>query len=203
MPDVAVLCQMFLGWSAYAFSEDSFVGTVNGRYDVRERFSRLDKELRRLLFESRDLTDMLRLTEALLLKKLETARKNGVINRAIYDILRSQGTIGINQLSKENFISSRQMELYFETENFDEFLVCLRKYPDVELLHGPKTFSWLQRGVRIFDPDGHLIEVSESMYSVASKQFQQGKSVAETAELIQHPRHVVEEWFEEYQSRKH
>ncbi len=97
---------------------------------------------------------------------------------------------------------SNTMELYFETESFDEFLALLRKYPDVELLHEPKTFSWLQRGVRIFDPDGHLIEVSESMYSVASKQFQQGKSVAETAELIKHPRHVVEEWFEEYQSRK-
>lgn len=59
------------------------------------------------------------------------------------------------------------MELYFETETFDEFLTLLREYPDVELLHEPKTFPWLQRGVRIFDPDGHLIEVSESMYSVA------------------------------------
>ena len=110
---ISVFAIRFYAWSAYVFSEDSFVGTVNGRYDVRERFSWLDKELRRQLFESRDLTDMIRLTEALLLKKLETARKNGVIDRVIYDILRFQGAIGINQLSKENFISSRQMERLF------------------------------------------------------------------------------------------
>ncbi len=92
------------------------------------------------------------------------------------------------------------MELYFETEHFDEFLSLLAKYPDVEILHEPKTFPWLQRGIRIFDPDGHLIEVSESMYSVVCKQFRQGKNVHETAELVQHPLHVVQAWYAEYQT---
>lgn len=92
------------------------------------------------------------------------------------------------------------MELYFETENFDEFISLLSNYPDVEILHEPKTFPWLQRGVRIFDPNGHLIEVSESMYSVVCKQFEQGKSAEETAELIAHPLNVVQAWYEEYQS---
>lgn len=95
------------------------------------------------------------------------------------------------------------MELYFETEDFDEFLSVLGRYPDVELLHEPKTFPWLQRGIRLFDPDGHLIEVSESMYSVACRQFRQGKNVGETAELIQHPIHVVETWFQKYLSENH
>ena len=65
---------------------------------------------------------------------------------------------------------SNTMELYFETEDFDAFMQLLNSYPQVERLHEPKTFSWLQRGIHIFDPDGHLIEVSESMYSVACKQ---------------------------------
>ena len=89
---------------------------------------------------------------------------------------------------------SNTMELYFETENFDEFISLLDKYPDVEILHGAKTFPWLQRGIRIFDPDGHLIEISESMYSVACKQFKQGKSLEETAGLIKHPLNVVQAW---------
>lgn len=97
---------------------------------------------------------------------------------------------------------SNTMELYFETENFEEFISLLRKYPDVELLHEPKTFPWLQRGVRIFDPNGHLIEISESMYSVAKRQFEQGKSVEQTAELIMHPLNVVQEWNKKYQSRQ-
>ena len=36
-----------------------------------------------------------------------------------------------------------------------------------------------------FDPDGHLIEVSESMYSVACKQFKVGKTIEETVKLVQ------------------
>lgn len=95
---------------------------------------------------------------------------------------------------------SNTMELYFETENFDEFISLLDQYPDVEILHGPKTFPWLQRGIRIFDPDGHLLEVSESMYSVVCKQFKQGKSVEETAGLIEHPLNVVQAWYDEYQA---
>lgn len=44
-----------------------------------------------------------------------------------------------------------------------------------------------------------MIEVSESMYSVVCKQFKQGKSVEETAELIEHPLNVVQAWYDEYQ----
>lgn len=90
------------------------------------------------------------------------------------------------------------MELYFETENFEAFMAMLDAHPEVERLHGPKTFPWLQKGIRIFDPDGHLIEVSESMYCVACRQFKQGKSVEETAGLIQHPLPVVQSWHTEY-----
>lgn len=110
---ISVFAIRFYAWSAYVFSEESFVGTVNGRFDVRERFSWLDKELRRLLFELRDLTDFIRVAEVQLLKKLETARKNEVIDRVIYDMLRHQGAMEIGQLSKNNFISSRQMERLF------------------------------------------------------------------------------------------
>lgn len=94
------------------------------------------------------------------------------------------------------------MELYFETEAFDDFLTLLDAHPEVERLCDPQTFPWLQRGIRIFDPDGHLIEVSESMYSVACKQFNMGKSVEETAELIQHPLHAVSQWYAEYKKRQ-
>ena len=94
---------------------------------------------------------------------------------------------------------SNTMELYFETEDFDAFMQLLNSYPQVERLHEPKTFPCLQRGIHIFDPDGHLIEVSESMYSVACKQFKTGKTIEETAKLVQHPIEVVRDWSEQYQ----
>lgn len=97
---------------------------------------------------------------------------------------------------------SNTMELYFETEDFDAFLELLNKYPQVERLHEAETFPWLQRGIRIFDPDGHLIEVSESMYSVACRQFEEGKSAEETARLIQHPLELVQTWYGQCQTSK-
>lgn len=97
---------------------------------------------------------------------------------------------------------SNTMELYFDTEDFDGFLELLKSHPEVERLHEAKTFPWLQRGIRIYDPDGHLIEVSESMYTVACRQFAAGKDIEETAKLVQHPVGVVTAWHEEYQESK-
>lgn len=97
---------------------------------------------------------------------------------------------------------SNTMELYFETEDFEAFLALLDARPDVERLHEAKTFPWLQKGIHIFDPDGHLIEVSESMYAVACRQFDTGKDIAETAKAIQHPLDVVQEWYRQYQAVK-
>lgn len=103
----------FYAWGAYAFCEDSFVGTVNGRYDVRERFSWLDRELRSRLSEPGNLADWIRLAETLLLKKLEAARENVIVDRVMQDILRHHGGLEISRLAKQNLISSRQMERLF------------------------------------------------------------------------------------------
>lgn len=45
-----------------------------------------------------------------------------------------------------------------------------------------------------------MIEVSESMYSVACKQFTKvGKTIEETVKLVQYPIEVVRGWYEEHQ----
>lgn len=97
---------------------------------------------------------------------------------------------------------SNTMELYFETEDFDSFLALLDTYPKVKRLHEPKTYPWLQRGIHIYDPNGHMIEVSESMYSIGCKLFEQGKTIEETVELTQHPIDVVNMWYSKYQESK-
>jgi catechol 2,3-dioxygenase-like lactoylglutathione lyase family enzyme len=94
---------------------------------------------------------------------------------------------------------SNTMELYFETEDFDAFMQLLDSYPQLERLHEPKIFPWLQREIHVYDPDGHLIEVSESMYSVTCKKFNVGKTIEETAKLVQNPVDVVKGWYEKYQ----
>ena len=57
------------------------------------------------------------------------------------------------------FEKSYNMELYFETDDFDGILKKLNEYPNVVYVHPPKKHDWQQRAVRIFDPDGHIIEL--------------------------------------------
>ena len=48
---------------------------------------------------------------------------------------------------------SNNMELYFEVDDFDAFMIKLHGFLDVELVHPPKTHEWHQRVVRLYDPD--------------------------------------------------
>ena len=82
---------------------------------------------------------------------------------------------------------SHNMELYFEVDDFDEFLLRLRRFPSVELVHPPKKHEWQQRVVRIYDPDRHMIEIGESMAVIARRYLAEGRSVEETAKIILHP----------------
>ncbi|WP_026478790.1 VOC family protein [Alkaliphilus transvaalensis] len=105
------------------------------------------------------------------------------------------GGFGIQQnfgwltgLSEESIIKkSNNMELYFEVENFDDFISKIKSYSDIEYLHPPKKYDWQQRVVRIYDPDYHIIEIGESMKVIVRRYLGEGYSVEETAEIIQHP----------------
>ena len=61
---------------------------------------------------------------------------------------------------------SHNMELAFETRDFDGFLERLGQYPGIECLGEVMEHSWGQRVVRFYDPDGHIIEVGENMKMV-------------------------------------
>lgn len=82
---------------------------------------------------------------------------------------------------------SHNMELYFEVDDFDAFLLLLKDHKDVKLVHPPKKHEWQQRVVRIYDPDFHMIEIGESMEVIAKRYLSQGLSVEEVSKIIQHP----------------
>lgn len=55
-------------------------------------------------------------------------------------------------------------ELYFEENDLEVFVEKLEKqYPQIQYLNKLTTFSWGQKMVRFYDPDGHLIEVRTTM----------------------------------------
>lgn len=89
-------------------------------------------------------------------------------------------------------------ELYFEENDMDGFLEKLAAYPEeVRFLHSLKEHDWGQRVARLYDPDGHLIEVGESMEYVARRLYKSGLSLEETAAKTQYPLEYVKEICEE------
>ena len=92
---------------------------------------------------------------------------------------------------EEKSEKSNNMELYFETEDLDEFVDKLEKYP-IEYVHKMKTHDWKQRVIRIYDPDHHIIEVGEPMSVVVKRCLKEGCSPAETAEITQQTMKFVE-----------
>ena len=78
-------------------------------------------------------------------------------------------------ISAEQIVqNSNNMELAFETEDFDGFLQKLRAYPQIRYLHDVMEHSWGQRVIRFYDLDGHLIEVGESMAMVIRRFLGEG-----------------------------
>jgi len=71
-------------------------------------------------------------------------------------------------------------ELYFETDDIDSFVKKLGSLK-VSCLHPLIEHPWGQKGIRFYDPDGHVIEVSENL-SITTKRFlDSGMTVEETA----------------------
>lgn len=98
----------------------------------------------------------------------------------------------IGLAEQPSYQKSCEMELYFETDDFDAFLEKLAGFPEAEMVHAPKKYDWQQRVVRFYDPDGHMIEVGEAMSVIAKRFLKEGKTPEETAALIEHPLEFVQ-----------
>ena len=85
-------------------------------------------------------------------------------------------------------------ELYFEEEDFDEFLSHLEQFTDIAYLHKAKEYPWGQKVVRFYDPDGHIIEVGESMESVFKRFQSEGMNAKQIAERTMHPIDLVKKY---------
>ncbi|MBE5781434.1 MAG: glyoxalase [Clostridiales bacterium] len=85
---------------------------------------------------------------------------------------------------------SNSFELYFEADDFDAFAEMLKGL-DVEYVHPIKEHRWGQRVVRIYDPDGHIIEVGENIQRVCRRFLHSGMTPEQTAERMDVPLEFV------------
>jgi AraC-like DNA-binding protein len=110
---ISTFCIRFYAWGAYAFAQDSLHGTRNGFYDISSRFQWLDIELRERLFETRSIAERICLVESLFVKRISQMKENTVVNDTVRNIILHKGTLSIEQLVKDSFISNRQLERLF------------------------------------------------------------------------------------------
>lgn len=94
--------------------------------------------------------------------------------------------IGRSDLS----FGGNNFELYFEEENFDQFIDRLKEF-EIEYVHPVKEHAWGQRVVRFYDIDKHIIEVGEDMKTVCRRFLDSGMTAKQIAERMDVPMKFV------------
>ena len=62
----------------------------------------------------------------------------------------------------------------FETDRYEDLYNQLRE-AGAEFLYEPRTMPWGQRGFRVYDPDGHILDIAETMSASVRRQAAEGK----------------------------
>lgn len=102
----------------------------------------------------------------------------------------------IHKDEKDIISKSNNFELYFEEENFAEFMSRIKSFEKIEYVHDVVEYPWGQKVIRFYDPDKHIIEIGESMKAVIKRFLSEGLSVEETAQRSQHPIEFVKSCIE-------
>ena len=111
--------------------------------------------------------------------------EGGIALQSDYEAL-----VGVKLEARER---PNNFQLYFEVEDLEHWEKKLKSTEGIEFIHGSKEYPWGQRVMRFYDPDKYIVEVSESMESVAKRFLAQGLSVEETAERIMYPVEFVKQ----------
>lgn len=105
-----------------------------------------------------------------------------------------QEFIGID---KAITFSGNDMELYFEEDDFDNFIKKLANIDYIEYVHFAYEHSWGQRVVRFYDLDKHIIEVGESIKMVCKRFSDMSMSVEEISKRMDIPINLVQKYIKD------
>lgn len=86
---------------------------------------------------------------------------------------------------------NRNLEVYFETDNLPEIYDKVKENK-VEVIHDIREQPWGQRVFRIFDPDGFIIEIAESMMDVVRRLIGEGLSKEAVSEKTMMPKEAID-----------
>lgn len=84
-------------------------------------------------------------------------------------------------------VPHNSFQLYFEVEDLDAVHAALQGTSGLQWVHEIKEYPWGQRDFRVYDPDGHIVEIAEDMGVVVKRFLGQGMSAQAVAERTMFP----------------
>jgi catechol 2,3-dioxygenase-like lactoylglutathione lyase family enzyme len=87
-------------------------------------------------------------------------------------------------------------ELYFETDEIESIYQRL-KQAGIEFIHPIREQPWGQCVIRLYDPDGYIVEIGEFIETVVWRFYKQGLSIDLISEKSSMPREFVEHVIQE------
>lgn len=101
---------------------------------------------------------------------------------------------------KEISYRANDAELYFERDD-PETLVPVLENAGVEFVHELREQPWRQQVLRFYDPDGHIIEVGESMEHTAYRLHLEGMGTEEISKITYMSPEMVRAAIGKYESK--
>ena len=111
---VSTFAIRFYAWSAVLFSEESMRHVKNSFFDAAAYFSRITKEIEPFLFDITRMEERIPIVERILLRHLHPERQNRIVTDCLAEMLRHEGRLPVDRLSREVHVSLRQIERVFQ-----------------------------------------------------------------------------------------
>ena len=114
---------------------------------------------------------------------------NHVVFKEGFSLLLEEDWISFAQLGGEEGLSYHHHtgQLVFAVDDMAEFLQRVEKVPGLRFVHQVKEHHWGRWAVRLYDPDGHVVEIGESMKVVVKRFLRQGLTPEAAAEKSEFP----------------
>lgn len=82
---------------------------------------------------------------------------------------------------------SNNFQVYFDVEDLSPWEELLENDPSIIFLHKVREYPWGQRSMRVYDPDGHIVEIAEDIDTTIKRFLDTGMSDEEVAKVTMYP----------------
>lgn len=89
---------------------------------------------------------------------------------------------------------SHNFQVYFEVEDLDKAYAEMKGISSLRWVHEVREYPWGQRAMRVYDPDGHIVEIAEDMNTVIRRFLAQGMPAEQVAERTLFPLEAVKQF---------